>query len=220
MKTNYIILIFTTLLFLSISTFAQDLKVFDLKLNEPFDIRECNFEITDKNTYKKRKMYRYTENQPATGKCFQRTGYGYTETPVSKDDLPPVQPPNNTIVKLLYADDLRPTIAESDDIWIGIQNSKLTGVRFYFPTTKADDVLKTLTTKYGKQTAIQNLNIQNGIGGRKDFYKATWEFPKLTVTLLSLDINSRGQYNNYFSIIGSVVIQYEDVAKPKETNPL
>ena len=165
-------------------------------------------------------MYRYTENQPATGKCFQRIGIGYTETPAGKDDLPPVQPPNNTIVKLVYSDDLRPSIAESDDVWVGIQDFKLTGVRFYFPTTKADDIFQTLTTKYGKNTSTQNLNIQNGVGGRKDFYKAKWEFPKLTVTLLSLDVNSRGQYNNYFSIIGSVVIQYENAAKPKDNNPL
>lgn len=238
MKNRFLLV--AILLGLSLSAFSQDLSVFDLKLNEPFDIRECNYEGMDAkvqtsgiifSSTKKVKMYKYTEKTPATGKCFQRVGIGYTIPTDTKDptrkELPPVTPIVNSHLKLMYADNLRPTIAESEDIWIGVQKARLTGIRFYFPGVKANDIYKILVKKYGNQASVESFYITNGLGGRKDYYVAKWEFPKLTVTLRSLDTNKIGfdpaapsdWSNGFDNTVGSVTVQYLLDDKPKETNP-
>ena len=238
-KTNLLILL-SAIICLNIPAFSQDLSVFDIKLNESFNIPECRSEITEIAVLgngglfrrsKKVNMYKYSEAKPATGKCFQRVGFGYTKLPdpnvPASKNLPPVLPVTNGKVKLVYADNLRPSIALSEDIWIGIENSKLTGIRFYFPNLKANDIFQVITKKYGKASAIEDLYIQNGIGGRKEFYKAKWEFAKLSVTFLSLDTNEIG-YDpadpypaGYNSNLGSLTIQYKTAdGKVKDINPL
>lgn len=238
-KSNLLILL-SAIICLNIPAFSQDLSVFDLKLNEPFNIPECRYEITEVavlgngglfSRSKKIKMYKYSEAKPATGKCFQRVGIGYTQLPdpniPSSKNLPTVLPVTNGKVKLVYADNLRPSIALSEDIWIGIENSKLTGIRFYFPNLKANDIFQVIAKKYGKTSAVEDLYIQNGIGGRKEFYKAKWEPAKLSVTFLSLDTNQIG-YDPadpypaaYNSNLGSVTIQFEAADKKvKGVNPL
>lgn len=231
-----------------ISASAQDLSVFDLKLNEPFSIRECKYDIEEAATMngipvqKNRwrgilgkkpditKKYTYVENDPASDKCFQRVGMYYTEVPTSGTpearNLPPVTAPNDQVVKLMYARDLRPSIADSEDVWVGIQNTKLTGVRFYFRYKNEKNVFDILTKKYGKPVSKQNFDLQTPNGTRKDYYEAKWDFPKLSVTFLSLDTNRIG-YDmknaplGYLSEVGSVMIQYKIAEnKPKENNPL
>lgn len=241
-KKSSILILLACVIYLSASAAAQDLSVFDLKLNESFDIPECPYEPAEIEVLgngglfsrsKKIKMYRYSEAKPAAGKCFQRVGTSYTMMPNPNDPaakkLPPVQPITDDKVKLIYADNLKPAVAASEDIWIGIENSKLTGLKFYFQNLKANEVYNILTKKYGKPISVEDFNIQNGIGGRKEFYKATWEFPKLKVTFLSLDTNQIGydpappndMPRGYISTVGSVMIQYKAADnKPKDVNPL
>lgn len=247
MKIKQIILFIAITAFSSISVFAQDLSVFDLKLNEPFSIRECKYTIQESLTVngipipnngdgligrkaKKSKMYQYTEDVPDTDKCFQRIGMYYTDSPLpgtrEAENLPPIVAPNNQVVKLMYAKDLRPAIANSEDIWVGIQETKLTGIRFYFRYTNEKNIFQVLTKKYGKPSSTQNFDLQTPMGTRKDYYQAKWEFPKLSVTFLSLDTNRIG-YDmknaplGYLSEVGSVMIQYKITEnKPKDNNPL
>ncbi|MBX7174827.1 MAG: hypothetical protein K1X72_27875 [Pyrinomonadaceae bacterium] len=248
MNIKQIILFSAITVFSSTSFFAQDLSVFDLKLNEPFNIRECKYTIQENATVngipvpknrgggllgskaKISKMYQYTEDVPDTDKCFQRIGMYYTDSPLpgtrEAENLPPVAAPNNQVVKLMYAKDLRPAIADSEDIWVGIQNTKLTGLRFYFRYTNEKNVFQILTKKYGKPSSTQNFDLLTPAGNRKDYYQAKWDFPKLSVTFLSLDTNRIG-YDmknaplGYLSEVGSVMIQYKITEnKPKDNNPL
>lgn len=227
---------------------AQDLKVFDLKLNDTFNIRECAC-TTSENAYrdgvavKKNKwrgilgkkpdilkMYVYTENVPVTGKCFQRVGLYYTQAPVpgtqGADVLPVPLPPDNQKVKLVYAKELRPRIADAADIWLGIQNHKLTGIRFYFNYHNADSVYQTLVRKYGKPASQKNYTVTAPMGNSKDYYESKWVFATLTVTFLSLDTNQIGYDPNdaplgYLSEVGSVTVQYKSTGKgtPRDNNP-
>ena len=229
------IILFVTIVFISsLSAFSQDLSVFDLKLNEPFNIRECNYVTGDYQFEgrKKVKAYKYTEEKPATGKCFQRVGMYYTvmaqPNSISAKNFPSSPSPvTDDKVKLVYSDEERPTIAESEDIWIGIQQSKLTGIRFYFQSLNEREVYRTVMNKYGKPSDIQGFYIENGIGGRKEYYKATWNLPKLKVTFFSLETNyigydpQKGSARGYASDIGSVTIEYKIAEnRPKNTNPL
>lgn len=248
MKIKEIILFTAITLALTVSAAAQELSVFDLKLNEPFDIRECRYEIEEtatlngipvpKNKWRGilgkkpniSKRYIYTETMPAADKCFQRVGMYYTDTPPAgtpaASNLPPVLPPNNQKVKLLYAQGLRPAIADSEDIWVGIQDSKLTGIRFYFRNSNEKNIFQILTKKYGKPMSMQNFDLQSPMGTRKDYYQGKWDFPKLSITFLSLDTNQIGYEPQnaplgYLSEFGSVTIQYRTTENnPKDNNPI
>jgi hypothetical protein len=236
------------LVFLSSAmAFSQNLDstaVFDLKLGEPFTIRECQFEVTGQEMGKEgiavgkrnrglfgkpdhvMKMYRYTEAKPASDKCFQRVGPFYTSTPMPGVPLPPVVPPNNQKVKLMYADSLRPSIADSEDIWVGIQDTKLTGIRFYFQHRNADSAFDVLVKKYGPPASNEKLVLETPTGTLRHYSIAKWNSPKLQVTFLGLDTNQIG-YDpqdaplGYRSQVGSVTVQYkgQETAKPTQ-NPL
>lgn len=227
------------------TAFAQETeKVFDLTLGEPFNIRECKFEVLEQEmgmegvSVAKRnrglfgrpdhiaKMYRYTEEKPATDKCFKRVGPFYTSSPTPGVELPPALPPNNQKVKIVYADGSRPGIADSEDIWVGIQESRLTGVRFYFQNRNEQSVFQALLKKYGKPASNEKFSFQTPAGTLRNCYSAKWSFPKLQVTFLSLDTNQIG-YDpqdapiGYLSEVGSVTVQYlaQDAAKV-DNNPL
>ncbi|MFN8253085.1 MAG: hypothetical protein U0V75_14550 [Ferruginibacter sp.] len=228
---------------------AQELKVFDLQLNDSFNIPECPCKVQETATMngisvKKHKwrgllgkkpdlskMYVYTDQEPLKGKCFQRVGMYYTEAPVpgtpGADVLPVPMPPNNQKVKLVYAKEGRPGIADAEDIWAGIQDHKLTGVRFYFNWHNADSVYQVLLRKYGKPASLQGYFISAPMGNKKDYNEAKWNFPRLSVTFLSLDTNQIGYVPGdaplgYLSEVGSVSIQYKvsSPAKPKDNNKL
>ena len=233
MKTK-IVLVINLFLITSGFFMAQDLKVFDLKLGESMNIKECDFQIVEsasKNgiAVKKdkwrgllgkkpniSKMYLYTENIARTDKCFQRVGLYYTESAIpgtTEENLPPVLPPNNQKVKLIYSKDAKPGIADREDIWIGIQDNKITGVRFYFNFHNADTVYQVLTKKFGTPSVKKDYFITAPMGNRIDYYESKWNLPKLKVTFLSIDTNQIG-YNpgdapiGYLSEVGSVTIQY------------
>lgn len=218
--------------------------VFDLNLGKPFNIRECRYEILEQEmgmegvAVPKRnrglfgkpnhisKRYHYTETKPSTGKCFQRVGPFYTSSPTPGMDLPPALPPNNQRVKLIYADGLRPAIADSEDIWVGIQDSKLTGLRFYFKNRNERNVYQVLLKKYGQPASNEKFTIQDPRGMVKSYYSAKWSLPRLQVTFLSLDTNQIG-YDpqdapiGFFSEIGSVTVQYKIQEMIKtDNNPL
>ncbi len=238
---------FVFLLLFSVAAFPKDLNpasVFDLTLGESFNVRECNYEILEREmgmeglpvTKRNRglfgkpdhisKMYRYLESKPSADKCFQRVGPFYTSSPIPGAELPPATPPNNQKVKLIYADRLRPAIADSEDIWVGIQDSKLTGIRFYFQSRNEKNVFQSLLKKYGQPTSKDKFTLQTPMGELKTLYNAKWNFPKLQVTFLSLDTNQIG-YDpqdapiGYLSEVGSVTIQYKIQEAPKtDNNPL
>lgn len=219
-------------------------SVFDLALGQPFNIRECKYEVVEQEVglegiaVGKRnrglfgrpdhvsKMYRYTEAKPSSDKCFQRVGPSYTSSPLPGVELPPASPPNNQKVKLVYADSLRPAIADSEDIWVGIQDSKLTGLRFYFQNRNEQRAFQVLLKKYGQPTGRESFAIQAPDGTVRSYYSAKWSFPSLQVTFLSLDTNQIG-YDpqdaplGYFSEVGSVTVQYkiQDGAQV-DNNPL
>lgn len=247
MKGRFFLII--PILFFSDVAFAQDLKVFDIILGDTFNIRECSCQIVESaykngiavNRNKGRglagkkpdilKMYSYTESIPKNDKCFQRVGLYYTQAPIpgtsEAEKLPPILPPNNEKVKLIYSEDKRPGIADAEDIWIGIQDHKLTGIRFYFNFYNAESVYQTLIKKYGNVSAKNNYSITTPMGERKDYYEAKWLFPKLVVTFLSIDTNQIGYNPNdaplgYLSKVGSVTIQYvmPDMKKNKDNNKL
>jgi hypothetical protein len=218
--------------------------VFDLALGEPFNIQECKYEVVEHEMgvegipVAKRnrglfgkpnhisKMYRYTEEKPSRGKCFKRVGPFYTSSPLPGVELPPASPPNNQKVKLVYAEGLRPDIADSEDIWIGIQDSKLTGIRFYFNKKNERNVFRALSKKYGQPALSEKFTLQTPMGTLRDYYRAQWTSPKLQVTFLSLDTNQIG-YDpqdaplGYLSEVGSATVQYvAHEAAPLERNPL
>lgn len=223
---------------------ADTAAVFDLKLGDPFAIRECQFQVTEQQMGKEgiavgkrnrglfgkpdhvMKMYRYTEAKPSADKCFQRVGPFYTSSPMPGAPLPPVGPPNNEKVKLIYADSLRPALADSEDIWVGIQDTKLTGIRFYFQNRNADNAFQVLVKKYGQPASTDKMILETPTGTVKRYSTAKWDFPKLQVTFLGLDTNQIG-YDpqdaplGYRSEVGSITIQYkgQTTAKPDQ-NPL
>ena len=213
--------------------------VFDIELGAPFTVRECQFEVVESEVsaagiaLPKRnrglfgrpdrivRTYRYTEVKPATGKCFQRVGPFYTSTPPAGMELPPVTPPNNQKVKLVYADDMRPGLADAEDIWVGIQDGHLTGIRFYFQQRHEKTVFQALQRKYGSATPGDKLTIQSGAGVVRSLYSASWEFANLAVRFLSLDTNQIG-YNPQDapigdrSEVGSVTLQFKRPEKGRE----
>ena len=217
--------------------------VFDLVLNTTFDIRECAFEVVgsqvgmegiavrkhNRGLFGKpdhvSQRYRYTEQKPASGKCFQRVGPFYTSSPLPGEKLPPATTPDNQKVKLVYADDARPSIADAEDIWVGIQNTKLTGVRFYFRTGNERQVMQTLQKKYGKPASSEKYYVQGPRGDIRNYYDAKWTLPGLQVTFLSLDTNQIG-YDpqdapiGYDSTVGSVTVQYRITQAQQDINPL
>ncbi|MBS0583190.1 MAG: hypothetical protein JSS42_08825 [Proteobacteria bacterium] len=231
----------------STAAFAKDsspTSVFDLTLGEPFSIRECKYEVLEQPMGMEgiavakhsrgllgkpdhiSKMYRYTEAKPAADKCFQRVGPFYTSSPIPGASLPPALSPNNQKVKLVYADNLRPAIADSEDIWVGIQDSKLTGVRFYFQNRNEQSAFQTVLKKYGQPASNEKFTLQTPSGTLKSYYSAKWSFPKLQVTFLSLDTNQIG-YDptdapiGYLSEVGSVTVQYKaQEAAKADNNPL
>lgn len=231
----------------STAVLAQNLiatTVFDLALGEPFNIQECKYEIVEQEMgmegipIAKRnrglfgkpnhisRMYRYTENKPSRDKCFKRVGPFYTSSPPPGVELPPALPPNNQKVKLVYADGLRPEVADSEDIWIGIQDSKLTGIRFYFNTRNERNVFRALSKKYGQPALSERFTLQAPTGTLRDYYRAKWTLPRLQVTFLSLDTNQIG-YDpqdaplGYLSEVGSATVQYlAHEVTPLERNPL
>ena len=237
----------TCVLLSATCAFAQTVtstSVFDLSLGEPFNIRECKFTIVEQEMgmegmpVAKRnrglfgkpdhilKMYRYTEDKPASDKCFKRVGPFYTSSPIPGVDLPPASTPNNQKVKLVYADSLRPALADSEDIWVGIQDSRLTGIRFYFQNRNEQNVFQTLEKKYGKPEASEKFTLQTPTGSIKSYYSATWRLPAMQVSFLSLDTNQIG-YDpqdapiGYLSEVGSVTVQYKiQEAAKVDNNPL
>lgn len=213
--------------------------VFDLKLGTPFAIRECQFE-TIKNevgiegvaTTKRNRglfgrperistMYRYTELKPAQDKCFQRVGPFYTSAPPAGLEPPPVLPPNNQKVKLVYADELRPGLADAEDIWVGIQDGQLTGIRFYFQNRNEKNVIQALQRKYGTPTPGEKLTFMSASGVMRSLYSASWNFSNLSVKFSSLDTNQIGYDPQDAPIgdrseVGSVTIQFKQPDKPRE----
>lgn len=229
---------------IALSKEAGATTVFDLVLGETFDIRECNHEVLEQQfgmegiaVAKRRrgllgrpdhvsKMYRYTEAKPSSGKCFQRVGPFYTSSPLPGVPLPPATTPNNQKVKLVYADSLRPAIADSEDIWVGIQDTRLTGVRFYFQSRNERVAFQTLVKKYGQPSEKEKFAVQTPEGVIKDYYRAKWRLPRLEVTFLSLDTNQIG-YDpqdaplGYLSEVGSATVQYKLQESAKvDNNPL
>ncbi len=223
---------------------AMPTSVFDLNLGEPFEVRECKYEIVEQEmgiegvAVKKRnrglfgkpdhvsRSYRYLESKPTADKCFQRVGPSYTSAPLPGVEIQPIAPPNNQKVKLVYADSLRPALADSDDIWVGIQNFKLTGVRFYFQSRNEQGVFQALLKKYGPATSKDKFTLSTPAGEVKTFYSAKWSLPRLQVTFLSLDTGQIG-YDpqdapiGHLSQVGSVTVQYkvQETVRP-DNNPL
>ncbi len=249
MRLKFLFLLLCFIAAFFFNAVAQDLKVFDLKLNDSFNIAECPCKVQEtasmngisvkKNKWRGllgkkpnlSKMYVYSEQEPAKGKCFQRVGLYYTEPPVpgtpGADVLPIPLPPDNQKVKLLYAKDSRPGIADAEDIWVGIQDHKITGIRFYFNWHNADSVYQALLRKYGKPGSIQSFFITAPMGNKKDYNEAKWNFTQLAVTFLSLDTNQIGYVPGdaplgYLSEVGSVTIQYkiQDTKKNRGRNQL
>jgi hypothetical protein len=218
---------------------AAATTVFDLQLGAPFAVRECQFETVTSEVGKegvatpKRNrglfgrperiatMYRYTEVKPARDKCFQRVGPFYTSAPPAGLEPPPLAPPNNQKVKLVYADDLRPGLADAEDIWVGIQDGHLTGMRFYFQNRHEKAVLQALQRKFGAPTPDEKLTLPTGAGVVRSLYSATWEFANLSVRFLSLDTNQIGYDPQDAPLgdrseVGSVTIQFKRPEKARE----
>ena len=218
---------------------AAPTSVFDLTLGEPFVIRECRYEIVESEVgiegiaVQKRnrglfgrperisRTYRYTELKPAKDKCFQRVGPFYTSAPPAGADLPAVTPPNNQKVKLVYSDETRPGIADSEDIWVGIQDSRLTGIRFYFHHRNEWTVLQALQKKYGQSMSGEKFSFQTSLGVVRSFYSTNWNFSNIDVKFLSLDTNQIGYDPQDAPIgdrseVGSVTIQYRQLERARE----
>lgn len=204
---------------------AEGATVFDLRLNEPFDIPECAYTIAtvpfgQQGILVKRtiRMYQYTEPKPASGRCFQREGFGYTIETVDRDGkplpLPPVRPIVDGDVRIIYADSSRPGLIGDKWVWVRVADSKLQAVKFYFPTRSIRDVELALGAKYGQPTAIEERYVDRYEAGRKDFYVARWDLPDLTVVLTSVDTSqdyAGGRYSaGHVRVSHGPRVQHED----------
>ena len=212
-----------------IATSGDHSSVFDLRLNEPFDVRECAYTIAtipfgQQGILVKRtiRMYKYTESKPESGKCFQREGFGYTVEPVDRNGkplpLPPVRPVVDGDVRIIYADDLRPGLIGDKWVWVRIANSKLQAVKFYFPSRSIKDVERALGEKYGNPTAVDEMYVDRYEAGRKDFYIARWDFPDLNVTLTSVDTSLDYEGGRYSA--GHVRVDYGQRVRKEDKNRL
>lgn len=171
--------------------------VFDLELNKPFKVRECNIEIVTVPVGKQglllkrtSQMYRYTEEKPTTGNCFKRAeGYGFDDPNVSGQlrTLPPPPPFGGGDAQIIYADDARPSLIGDKWVWVRVTDGVLTLVKFYFPALNIKDVRAALDAKYGKATDVENLSFRQGSQPPLDYYVAKWQLPALTVGLTSVD---------------------------------
>ncbi|MEZ5306306.1 MAG: hypothetical protein R2684_04080 [Pyrinomonadaceae bacterium] len=232
MKIKKVLLVAAVVNLAVIVALGQDLSVFDLKLNEPFNIRECKYVITDVQIgggglfKKKVKMYKYVEETPESGKCFQRDGVGYTQAPGiaygSSKNLPPVEPVVNRVVRLVYAKDSFPSIITGrgveKGIWLEVQNSKLQVVKFYFDSGNHKDVYQILVKKYGNPLTVDEMYLDRGQEGRREFYVAKWLVAGVRVTFTSVDTDV--SVGGAYSQVGRVLIQYVGNEEKKEVNPL
>jgi hypothetical protein len=208
---------------------AESASVFDLRLNEPFDVRECAYTIAtvpfgQQGILVKRtvRMYRYTESRPAAGRCFQREGFGYTREPVDFNGkalpLPPAGPLVNGDVRIIYADSSRPSLIGDKWVWVRVMDSKLQTVKFYFPSRSIREVELALGEKYGNPTNVEDMYVDRYEAGRKEFYIARWELPDLTVVLTSVDTSQDYAGGRYSA--GHVVVSYGPRVRKEDKNPL
>lgn len=215
--------------FLPASATDRELFVFDLELNKPFEVRECQYEVIavpigQQGLLRKRttSMYRYIESRPANDKCFQREGVGYTVEPMdmagNPNPLPPAGPLVNGDVKVIHADSLRPSLVGDKWIWVRVAGGTLQAVKFYFPALGIDDVQQALQAKYGAPTRIEKRYLDRRSDGRLDFYIATWVRPRLTVVLTSLDTDI--DMGGSRSTVGHVRVDYGTPVRRTEKNRL
>jgi hypothetical protein len=215
--------------FLPVSAADREMFVFDLELNKPFEVRECQYDIISvpigQQTFFRKpttSMYRYIESKPQNDKCFQREGVGYTVPPMdtngNPNPLPSAGPLVNGDVKVIHADALRPGLVGDKWIWVRVAGGTLRAVKFYFPSLGIDDVQQALRAKYGAPTQIQERYLDRGRDGRLDYFIATWVRPKLTVILTSLDTDI--DMGGTRSTTGHVRVDYGTPIPKTEKNSL
>lgn len=207
----------------------REFFVFDLELNKPFDVRECQYEVItvpigQQGLLRRRttSMYRYTEITPASGKCFQREGVGYTVEPMdmagNPNPLPPAGPLVDGDVKIIHADALRPSLVGDKWIWVRLAAGTLQAVKFYFPAIGIGDVQQALEAKYGAPTRIEKRFLDRRSEGRLDYFIATWVRPKLTVVLTSLDVSL--DMGGSYADVGHVRVDHGAPVQKTEKNRL
>lgn len=208
---------------------GESASVFDLRLNEPFDVPECAYAIATvpfgrQGILVKRtvEMYRYTESRPASGRCFQREGLGYTSEPVDRDGkalpLPPVRPVVNGDVRIVHADSSKPALIGDKWVWVRVVDSKLQAIKFYFPSRSIKDVELALGEKYGNPTNADDMYVDRYEVGRKEFYVARWELRDLTVVLTSVDTSQ--DYAGGLYSASHVVVSHGPRVRKEDRNPL
>jgi hypothetical protein len=203
-------------------------SVFDLQLNQPLKVRECNIEIVTVPVGKQgllvkrtSQMYRYTEETPATGSCFKRGGgYGFDDPNVSGQlrTLPPPPPFSGGDAQIIYADDARPSLIGDKWVWVRVTDGVVTLVKFYFPALSIKDVRAALDAKYGKATGIDNLSFRQGSQPPLDYYVAKWELPQLTVGLTSVDTGL--SYDGPRFSVGYAFVELGGRTAKADKNPL
>lgn len=229
MYFRYVALCIVACLGSGVANAGESASVFDLRLNEPFDVPECAYTIATipfgrQGILVKRtvKMYQYTESKPAVGKCFQREGLGYTAEPVDRDGnalpLPPVRPVVNGDVRIIYADGSRPALIGDKWVWVRVANAKLQTVKFYFPSRSIRDVELALGEKYGNPTTVEDMYVDRYEAGRKEFYIARWELRDMTVVLTSVDTSQDYAGGRYSA--GHVVVSHGPHVRKEDRNPL
>lgn len=214
----------------AIAAQKSNLLVFDILLNAPFDINECRYEIVSVPTGKKGllsrdimiKMYKYSEQKPDTGKCFQREGPGYTvpamDANLNPKPLPPAGPVVDGDIRIIYSDTSRPTIIGDKWVWVRVSKSKIQAVKFYFPALGINDVRRAIDAKYGPPNKIDNLYLDRYEDGKLEFYLAKWVHPMLSVELTSVDTSM--DYDGPRNSVGYVRVDYGRPAAQIDNNPL
>lgn len=214
---------------LPVAAADREYFVFDLELNKPFDVRECRYDVISvpigrQGLLVKRttSMYRYLEVTPESGKCFQREGVGYTVEPMdmngNPNPLPPAGPLVDGDVKVIHADALRPSLVGDKWIWVRVAGGTLQAVKFYFPESGTNDVQQALVAKYGAPTRIEKRFLDRRSEGRLDYYIATWQRPRLTVVMTSLDVSL--DMGGSASTVGHVRVDYGAPVQKIEKNRL
>lgn len=228
MKNNVdrIIMILAIIFLCEATTYAQDLKVFDLEFAKPLTVKECPYAVNEGQSgrglfAKKLHSYAYLKLPSVKETCFKRVDNRFFDYALPRSTpLPVLTPPQSARIKIIFSDGSKPSLLaaeRSNEIDAEVdENGNLIRVLFYTDMDKSKDILAVLLQKYGKYSSGKNYEAHTGYGSIREFSIFLWELKQLKVDYQTL-ING----TTILSTWGTVEITYQTKKiAPKDKNPL